>query len=227
MSWKTNAIKLSDLALDTNEIYLNLGYGGTVPEAHFVEMVQQMLLEISEFCNPTVGYCINNGSMPDTKFLVINNQPIKVGQIITKYFYDCSHFAAFVVTAGVEFDEYCNKLKAEGDIVSEFVAYSIGSEIAEAAVRFVSTQIANDATKLNMGYTHSYSPGYCSWHVREQKNLFKILPEKPCGITLNDSNLMFPEKSVSGIIGLGKNIKPTSHSCDICGMVTCYKRKKP
>jgi len=227
MSWKTNAIKLSDLALDTNEIYLNLGYGGTVPEAHFVEMVQQMLLEISEFCNPTVGYCINNGSMPDTKFLVINNQPIKVGQIITKYFYDCSHFAAFVVTAGVEFDEYCNKLKAEGDIVSEFVAYSIGSEIAEAAVRFVSTQIANDATKLNMGYTHSYSPGYCSWHVREQKNLFKILPEKPCGITLNDSNLMFPEKSVSGIIGLGKNIKPTLHSCDICGMVTCYKRKKP
>lgn len=227
MSWKTNAIKLSDLALDTNEIYLNLGYGGTVPEAHFVEMVQLMLLEISEFCNPTVGYCINNGSMPDTKFLVINNQPIKVGQIITKYFYDCSHFAAFVVTAGVEFDEYCNKLKAEGDIVSEFVAYSIGSEIAEAAVRFVSTQIANDATKLNMGYTHSYSPGYCSWHVREQKNLFKILPEKPCGITLNDSNLMFPEKSVSGIIGLGMNIKPTLHSCDICGMVTCYKRKKP
>jgi hypothetical protein len=226
MKWNTYIIELSNLELDTNEIYLNLGYGGAEPDAHFVEFVQQMLLDISGFCKPTVGYCINKGTMPDTKFLVINNQPIKVGQIITKYLNDCSHFAAFVVTAGLEFDDYCNRLKAEGDIVSEFIAYSIGTEIAEAAVRFVSSKIAHDAAAMNMGYTHSYSPGYCSWHVREQENLFKLFPEKPCGITLNESNLMFPEKSVSGIIGLGANVQLTAHSCDICGMVTCYKRKK-
>jgi hypothetical protein len=225
MNWITHTIKLSDLELDTNEIYLNLGYGGTVPDAHFVEMVQQMLLDISKFCKPMVGYCINEGTMPDTKFLVLNNQALKVGQTITKYLNACTHFAVFVVTVGVEFDDYCNQLKADGDIVSEFIAYSIGTEIAEAAVRFVSSKIANDAAAMNMGYTHSYSPGYCSWHVREQENLFKIMPKKPCGITLNESNLMFPEKSVSGIIGMGANVKPTAHSCDICGMVTCYKRK--
>ncbi len=225
-NWITYTLKLSDLDLDLNEIYLNLGYKGTVPDAHFVEMVQQLLLEISEFCKPTIGYCINEGTMPDAKFLAINNQLIKVGQIITKYMHNCSHFAAFVVTAGMEFDEYCNHLKADGDIVSEFIAYSIGTEIAEAAVRYVSEKVAAEAIAMNMGYTHSYSPGYCSWHVREQENLFKIMPEKPCGITLNESNLMFPEKSVSGIIGLGTNVKPKTHSCEICGMVTCFKRKK-
>ena len=125
----------------------------------------------------------------------------------------------------MEFDDYCNRLKAEGDIVSEFIAYSIGTEIAEAAVRFVSEKISVEATSMKMGYTHSYSPGYCSWHVREQENLFRVMPEKPCGITLNESNLMFPEKSVSGIIGLGTNVQLTAHSCEICGMITCYKRK--
>ena len=224
-NWNTYIIELSNLDLDMNEIYLNLGYGGTLPDTHFVDMVQQMLLEISEFCKPMVGYCINEGIMPDNRFLVINNQHIKAGQIITKYLHNCSHFAVFVVTAGTEFDDYCNRLKANGDIVSEFIAYSIGTEIAEAAVRFVSTKISNDATAMNMGYTHSYSPGYCSWHVREQENLFKIMPEKPCGITLNESNLMSPEKSVSGVIGLGENVQQTAHSCEICGMVTCFKRK--
>jgi len=224
-NWIEYTIKLTDLELDKNEIYLNLGYKGTEPDADFVEMVQLMIQNISEFCKPIIGYCIYIGSKPDNKYLVINNQPIKVGQIITKYLNECSYFAAFVVTAGMDFDEYCNRLKAEGDIVSEFIAYSIGTEIAEAAVRYVSDKITAEATALNMGYTYTYSPGYCSWHVREQENLFKILPANPCGVTLNESNLMFPEKTVSGIMGLGANVKPIAHSCDICGMVSCFKRK--
>lgn len=226
MSWKTIKVSFSELNLDLNEVYLNLGYGGAEPETHIIEMVQSMMQDISEFCKPVVGYSIYEGYIPDNKFLVITNQHIKVGQVITKYLQNCSHFAVFLVTAGLEFDEYCNRLKAEADILSEFIAYSIGTEIAEAAVRFVSEKIAVEATVKNMGYTHSYSPGYCSWHVREQENLFKVMPNNPCGVILNESNLMFPEKSVSGIIGLGKNVQPTAYSCEICGMVNCYKRKR-
>ena len=225
-NWIEYTIKLTDLELDLNEIYLNLGYGGAEPDAHFVEMVQLMIQDISEFCNPQVGFGIYTGTIPENKYLLINKQLIKVGQIITKYLQGCIHYAAFVVTAGMEFDAYCTRLKAEGDIVSEFIAYSIGTEIAEAAVRYVSEKITAEAIAMNMGYTHSYSPGYCSWHVREQENLFKIMHENPCGVRLNESNLMFPEKSVSGIIGLGVNVEPKAHSCDICGMVTCFKRKR-
>lgn len=223
-NWMTQTLQLSDLELDMNEIYLNLGYAGTQPDAHFVEMVQAMVQDISAFCKPQVGFCINQAYMPDKNFLVINHKPIKVGPVITKYLQGCTHIAIFVVSAGVEFDDYCTRLKADGDIVSDYIAYSIGTEIAEAALRFVSRKIAAEATILNMGYTHAYSPGHCSWHVREQEKLFRILPEKPCGIVLNQSNLMSPEKSVSGIIGLGPNVKLTAHSCEICGMQNCFKR---
>lgn len=226
MSWQTIKVTFSELNLDLKEIYLNLGYGGAEPEKHIKVMVQSMIQDISEFCRPVVGFGMYEGYCNNDKFVIINNQYIKVGQVITKYLQNCSQFAVFLVTAGLEFDEYCSRLKAEADILSEFIAYSIGSEIAEAAVRFVSEKIAAEATVKNMGYTHSYSPGYCSWHVREQENLFKVMPNNPCGVILNKSNLMFPEKSVSGIIGLGKNIKPTAHSCEICGMVNCYKRKR-
>ena len=188
-------------------------------------MIDEMIEHIQSFCIPNTGYLIFPGIIPDKNYLEINNIRIKVGAVITKYLHNATHFAAFVVTAGEEFDNYLEQLKAEGDIVSEFLAYSIGTEIAEAAVRFITYKITEEADKSGFKITHSYSPGHCSWHVREQKQLFSLLPEKPCGVELNESSLMHPVKSVSGIIGLGKEIEITPHGCEICGLKTCYKRK--
>ncbi len=221
---KTYKLTLSDLDINKNEVYRNLGYGGQTPDQQFIEMIDQMLEQINDFCAPQAGYLISSGIIQDKNHLQINDIRIKVGQIIIRYLNNSTHFAAFVVTAGEEFDNYLDRLKAEGDIVSEFLAYSIGSEIAEATVRFITDKITEEADKSGFKITHSYSPGHCSWHVREQQHLFSLLPEKPCGVELNESSLMHPVKSISGIIGLGKDIKQTPHGCDICGLVTCFKR---
>lgn len=224
-NWSTYTVKLSELDINKNEIYLNLGYGGQTPENQFIEMIDDMIERIQSFCIPSVGYLIFSGIIPNKNYLEINNIRIKVGSVITKYLQDATHFAVFVGTAGENFDNYLEQLKAEGDIVSEFLAYSIGSEIAEASVRFVTARINEEANKSGLKITHSYSPGHCSWHVREQQQLFSLLPEKPCGVKLNESSLMHPVKSISGIIGMGKEVANTPHSCDICGLVTCFKRK--
>jgi len=222
---KTYSLRLSDLMLHREEIYLNLGYGGLVPDEPFVEMIDQMLEHMGEFCVPCTGYLLLPGKMIDKSHLEINHVPIKVGQVINKYLSGSTHFAVFVATAGEAFDRYLEQLKMEGDIVSEFLAYSIGSEIAEAAVRFVTEKIIEEADEFGFKTTHSYCPGYCSWHVREQQSLFSLLPEKPCGVELNESSLMHPVKSVSGIIGLGKEVEQKPHACELCSMVTCFKRK--
>jgi len=222
---KTYSLQLSDLTLNKNEIYLNLGFGGQTPDEQFVGMIDQMLKKVNYFCAPQAGYHILSGTIPDKKYLEINDIRIKVGPIITKYLTNSTHFGAFVVTAGVEFDSFLDQFRANKDVVSEFFAYSIGSEIAEATVRFVTDKITDEAKQLGLKITHSYSPGHCSWNVREQKNLFSLFPERPCGIELNESNLMFPIKSVSGLIGLGIDVKLIPYTCEICGMVTCFKRK--
>lgn len=222
---KTYKITLSDLTINKNEIYLNLGYGGQTPDQSFIEMIDIMMEHINSFCFPSAGYLISSGEITDKNYIEINNIRIKVGSVITKYLRNATHFAVFVVTAGEEFDNYLEQLKAEGDIVSEFLAYSIGTEIAEAMVRFVTSRITEEGNKSGFKITHSYSPGHCSWHVREQQQLFSLLPEKPCGVELNESSLMHPVKSISGIIGLGKEVASTPHGCEICGLKTCYKRK--
>ncbi len=48
-----------------------------------------------------------------------------------------------------------------------------------------------------------YSPGYCGWHVSGQKRLFQRLRPEEIGITLRESCLMEPLKSISGVIAGG------------------------
>ena len=222
---KTYSLTLSDLNINKDEIYLNLGYGGQVPDEQFVEMIDQLLEQIAEFCFPQAGYLILEGNIPDKNQLEINNISIKVGAVITRYLQHSTNFALFVVTAGEAFDNYLEQLRADGDVLSEFLVYSIGTEIAEATVRYITEKINEEALQMGFKITHSYSPGHCSWHVREQQQLFALLPDKPCGIVLNDSSLMHPVKSISGIIGMGRDVEVTPHGCEICGLTTCFKRK--
>ena len=72
--------------------------------------------------------------------------------------------------------------------------------------------------------TNRYSPGYCGWNVSEQKNIFQLIPEKFCGIELTDSCVMVPMKSVSGIIGIGKEVRYNPYTCNLCKMENCFYR---
>lgn len=49
----------------------------------------------------------------------------------------------------------------------------------------------------------AYSPGYCGWDVSGQRALFAALRPQEIGIFLNESCLMQPLKSVSGVIVAG------------------------
>lgn len=73
-----------------------------------------------------------------------------------------------------------------------------------------------------------YSPGYCGWHVSGQKSLFAYLEPEEIGITLLDSFLMKPLKSVSGVCVAGaKDIHIFEDNfpfCSKCQTHSCRNR---
>ena len=82
----------------------------------------------------------------------------------------------------------------------------------------------------NQSNTLAYSPGYCGWHVSGQKKLFQFLKPGKIGITLNDSCLMIPLKSVSGVLVSGPrhiHIFDNNYSfCEECTTFSCKIRMK-
>jgi len=73
-----------------------------------------------------------------------------------------------------------------------------------------------------------YSPGYCGWHMSGQRRLFEFLHPEEIGISLLDSFLMKPLKSVSGVMVVGgKQIFDFEDSypfCRQCETRTCRDR---
>ena len=113
----------------------------------------------------------------------------------------------------------------ERDFLRGYVYDVIGSEIVEAACDLMQAELENAAVASGNKITNRYSPGYCGWNVSEQHKLFQLIPYNYCGIKLNESALMDPEKSVSGFIGIGENVKNNAYMCKICDMKDCIYRK--
>jgi hypothetical protein len=78
------------------------------------------------------------------------------------------------------------------------------------------------------GAVLSYSPGYCGWHISAQQKLFRFLEPHDIDISLNDSCLMTPLKSVSGVLVAGRReIHYFDNSypfCDACRNKSCQGR---
>jgi hypothetical protein len=73
-----------------------------------------------------------------------------------------------------------------------------------------------------------YSPGYCGWPTRGQRPLFDALRPEEIGVTLNDSCLMSPIKTVSGVLVAGPGevhkFRPDFPFCDDCRTHECGRR---
>jgi hypothetical protein len=78
--------------------------------------------------------------------------------------------------------------------------------------------------------TLGYSPGYCGWHVSAQRALFAYLGAGAIGVSLNDSCLMLPLKSVSGVLAAGPSdihrFTPAWAFCADCRNRTCLVRMR-
>lgn len=218
-----------DLDIADRELFVQMGYGESLPDADIMYEIDRLKSEIRAFLKPRFGFVTLDGGELDTanKTLLIDGTLFNVGRIITSQLRSAEGYALFVATSGTAFEQFQRRLEAEGDMVRVFIADSMGSVIAEKTADVMERWLQIFINSRGWKHTNRFSPGYCGWHVSQQQLLFPMLGERnPCGIKLSDSSLMVPIKSVSGIIGLGSNVKKLEYTCGLCDYAKCYKRRK-
>lgn len=217
---------LSDLNIDMQELNLLLGYGNHTPGDDILHMINDIIGELENHIRPHCGYILSEGYVADKEHIIINDISLNPGRIITSAMRDAEYYALFTATIGEGFDNWMKALKVSDDIVKVFIADALGSVLAEATVTWLMKRLEEEANAENLLISNNYSPGYCDWLLIEQRKLFSLFPDDISGITLTDSCLMLPVKSVSGIVAIGKNVKKKPYGCDICKMTKCIKNRK-
>lgn len=222
-------LSFNALAITPSDLYMQMGYGGTTPDEQTRRETAAVVDEVRQWLQPR--FC----------FFVTRDLPaFNMGSIIERQLRGSEAYALFICTAGTEYEAWQQQLKEQGDMVRVFIADALGSVIAEKCADRMEDYLQQSIDKLNWHHTNRFSPGYCGWHVSEQQLLFPAFatttsfgqPSFPkeesrtCGVRLTDSSLMVPIKSVSGIIGLGKEVRRLEYTCGLCNMAQCYKRAK-
>jgi len=113
----------------------------------------------------------------------------------------------FAVTLGPAVSHEIARLFASGGFALGAMLDAAASAAADQLVQVVQRRLARQlaAEKRSTPETAvlAYSPGYCGWHISGQRKLFDFLQPEPIGVTLSESFLMQPLKSVSGVVLAG------------------------
>ncbi len=208
-------LRYEDLGISLSELYEQMGYEQAVPDEATVKETDIIIAEAKSFLRPRFSFFVQR-ELPD----------FAIGKIIERQLKGAEAYAFFICTAGVEYEAFQERLKKEGDMVRVFIADALGSVIAEKAADQMELSLQENIDKLGWHHTNRFSPGYCGWHVSQQQLLFPLFKGETCGVKLTESSLMLPIKSVSGIIGLGPNVRHLDYTCGLCDFKQCYKRKK-
>ena len=208
-------LKYQELSITQTDIYDAMGYQNATPDKEVQREVQAILNDVQHWLHPRFCFFVCQ-AMPD----------FDMGRIILHQLKGSEAYALFIATAGIEYESYLQRLKNEGDMVRVYIADALGSVIAEKTANMLETCLQESINKLGWHHTNRFSPGYCGWHVSQQQLLFPLFQGHTCGVRLTESSLMLPIKSVSGIIGLGKEVRRLDYTCGLCNFEKCYKRKR-
>lgn len=219
-----------DLDITDKELFVQMGYGDNIPGDDLIEELESIKREVRAFLRPRFCFVLSENARlnADKRQLAVGNKTYEIGRIITAQLRGSEAYAFFVATSGIDFERYQRSLEQKGDMVRVFIADSLGSVIAEKTADVMERWLQIYINSRGWHHTNRFSPGYCGWHVSQQQMLFREFEaDEPCGVKLTDSSLMIPIKSVSGLIGLGKNVRKLEYTCGLCDYSKCYKRRKP
>lgn len=127
----------------------------------------------------------------------------------------------FTATGGTELEAW---VKSIGDFLHNYWADAIAEMALRSAIEALNAHIDD---RFQPGQTSVMNPGsLADWPLQQQRALFSLLGDtkQAIGVELQESLLMSPVKSVSGIAF------PTDErfaSCQLCPMEACPNRKAP
>jgi len=132
---------------------------------------------------------------------------------------ECKKVIIFAATLGIEYDRL-------------LLRYSKISPAKAVLLEALGTERIEDfcdefCCKVNPFTKPRFSPGYGDLPLEFQKEIFKVLDcSKKIGLTLNESLLMSPSKSVTAIVGITDKKCDEKSGCEACEKVNCTFRRK-
>lgn len=216
--------------VDKREIYRYLGYQGRVPDENVLREVDRCLEELREAVTPRFVYrqypierfFWDNierpflDEKPGTELLSIAGMKIQ-SRSLCRNLRDCKSAYLMAATLGIGPDRLIARASV-AKMSRAVILQAAAAAMIEAWCDEVNQKIIKEAEDQGLYCRPRFSPGYGDFSLEYQKDFAQILRiQKEIGVSLTQSLLMMPSKSVTAVIGLSPVKKECAlHGCEVC-----------
>lgn len=216
--------------VDKREIYRYLGYQGRVPDENVLREVDRCLEELREAVTPRFVYrqypiekfFSDNierpflDEKPGTELLSIAGMKIQ-SRSLCRNLRDCKSAYLMAATLGIGPDRLIARASV-AKMSRAVILQAAAAAMIEAWCDEVNQKIIKEAEDQGLYCRPRFSPGYGDFSLEYQKDFAQILRiQKEIGVSLTQSLLMMPSKSVTAVIGLSPVKKECAlHGCEVC-----------
>lgn len=207
-----------DISIDKDEVLRYLRYGSRKADETTDRIIDECIEEILEIARTNYIYNIYEVDM-EKEVISFENSRFKVeGKDISNHLHNSRKCAIMAVTLGNEVDKrirYYSKV----DLTRSLIFDACATTAIEALCDWVESIIKKIAIKDGYKATSRYSPGYGDLSIEIQPRILNLLDtQKHIGLTVTDTYILLPRKSVTAFIGIGDNVKSQSMGCKNCSL---------
>lgn len=162
------------------------------------------------------------GLRPKCVFKEISDVEIFKSEDLKNHLSGCERFFLFAATLGTDADRILKRYTKTDIAKASVIQAVLAAEIEEYADKMM-----NEFDSNGLYFRPRFSPGYGDFNISHQKTILTLLDAgKLLGITLTDSYMMIPEKSITAVLGLSKEKSCIINKCAECKNKGCQYRKE-
>ena len=138
----------------------------------------------------------------------------------------CGQVILFAATIG-EGADFLTRKYSRTNVAKAVVMQAAAAAMVEAFCDEENKKLREQAEEQGWFLRPRFSPGYGDFSLEHQRDFARVLEmQKTVGITLSESLLMLPSKSVTAVIGAGRtDTKCVLSGCESCGNADCAFRR--
>ena len=222
------------VTIPENEVRRYMGFRGPVEASPETDaMIKKAVSSLEKDCSPKY---VSKEYPVTVEGTTVHFADITIeSRALARKLAGCTHCVLFAATAGPA----CDMLVKRAAVTSSAYAsccQAAGAAAIEAYCDLINDKIAEEYEAKGLFARPRFSPGYGDLPIELQKDVFRALdcPAR-IGLTLNESLLMSPTKSVTAVIGLepgrpdGENESRPAEAaagCAECAQAGCLCRKE-
>lgn len=219
-------VNASDLEVNLREVWQFLGYHHIEPDERVSAIIDDCINEVKACATPQGIYSVFEIRRDEAE----NELDLGFARVHSKDLYKnmsaCHHCVLFAATIGPKVDQLIQRT-SRIDTLRGCVLDAVSSALIESYCDVLNEQIKKDFEAVGCNLRPRFSPGYGDFSINHQWDIFKsIRADKTIGLTLMDSGMMAPCKSVTALIGVyDTDAEKTPDYLPSCGMCkTCIKK---